>query len=75
VQSHLTGLRINQETFQKKLEGVQINLQRWTLLRRSGGNVSAGKNMSTSPGPMLKKTKINMLLSIIVLCLLMFSGN
>jgi hypothetical protein len=28
VQSHLTGLRINQETFQKKLEGVQINLQR-----------------------------------------------
>jgi hypothetical protein len=57
VNSELTGLNINQEASQKKLEGVR-KIARWqTLPRRSGGSMSTAKNISTSPGPKLKKIK------------------
>jgi hypothetical protein len=73
VNSDLAGLSLNQEASQKELEGVPV--RKMALLqtspRRSGGSESAGKNISTSPGPKLKKAS----LSITVLFLLKFSGN
>ncbi len=71
VKSELTCLNINQE----ELEGVRKTARQRISPRRSSGSMSAAKNISTSPGPTLKKIIINMTLSITVLFLLMFSGN
>jgi hypothetical protein len=56
VKSDLTGLSLNQEASQKELEGVRKMAQRRTLQRRYGDSESAAKNISTSPGPKLKKS-------------------
>jgi hypothetical protein len=56
AKSDLAGLSLNQQASQKELEGVQKMMRRRTSLRRSGGSQSAAKNISTSPGPTLKKS-------------------
>jgi hypothetical protein len=63
MKSDLAGLSLIPEASQKELEWVQKMAQRRTLPRRSGGIESAAKNTSTSPGPTLKKLKINVALS------------
>jgi hypothetical protein len=57
VKSDLAGLSLNQQASQKELEGVRKMAHRQKSPRRSGDSESAAKNISTSPGPMLKKAK------------------
>ncbi len=57
AKSDLAGLSLNQQASQKELEGVRKIAHRRTSLRRSGDSESAAKNISTSPGPKLKKAK------------------
>ncbi len=54
AKSELAGLNLNQEASHKELEEVQKMAQWRTLLRHSDGSKSAAKNISTSPGRMLK---------------------
>jgi hypothetical protein len=57
AKSDLAGLSLNQQASQKELEGVRKMEHRRTSPRRSGDSESAAKNLSTSPGPTLKKAK------------------
>jgi hypothetical protein len=57
AKSELAGLSLNQKASHKELEVVQKMAQWRTLLRRSGGSKSAANNISTLPGPTLKKPK------------------